>query len=194
MSRTAPGVNRTFPPAAGDAEAVGDVLKSLAAAEGFEVVAGGDPLIELAQLGQLEILCQFGLADEHDLQELLGFRLEIGQQAYLFEYLGLQVLRFVDDEDAVLSFGGALEEILVEFVDHLLDGFAFAEPLASRAEVIVDGAKQLLGRQHGVEYEGDIGIDIELVKEAPADGGFPGAHTRRKPMTKPVRFAMAYSR
>ena len=41
------------------------------------MIARGDALIELAKFVEFEVMSEFGLADEDDLNEFLGFRLEV---------------------------------------------------------------------------------------------------------------------
>src|SRR5262249_12470211 len=46
---------------------------------------------------------ELGLPRQNDLDELVAGRLEVGQQADLFECFGRQVLCFVKDQDRVLA-------------------------------------------------------------------------------------------
>ena len=81
-----------------DAQAMAHVLqRSSLARQRIQVIAAGDALRQLAQIGAIQQLAQLRLADQDDLQQLLGRGLEIGQQPHLLEHLGGQVLRLVDD-------------------------------------------------------------------------------------------------
>ena len=83
--------------AAGDAQPVRDVSGNTLAVERLQTAARGHALVELAHLRQLQLRPQLELADQHDLQQLLR-RLEVGQDANLFEQRRRQILRLVDDE------------------------------------------------------------------------------------------------
>src|SRR5262249_49854771 len=82
---------------AGDAQPVADVLPRLFRTQRRDVTTQADPLLELAELRQIELVAQLGLADEQDLHELLIRRLEVGQQAHGLQRLHREVLRLADD-------------------------------------------------------------------------------------------------
>lgn len=64
----------------------------------LERAANRDALNELAQLRLVQDVEEIELSDDHDLQELLIVGLEIRQHANLFEHVGRQVLRLIDDQ------------------------------------------------------------------------------------------------
>ena len=72
---------------AGDRHAMAHVGFGLGGIQRREVIARGDALRQLPQLPAGEHVAQFGLADQDDLQQFLGRRLQIGQQADLFQRL-----------------------------------------------------------------------------------------------------------
>ena len=80
---------------------VAHVVVGLLARQGRQVVAGGDALRELPQLAPSQHLRELRLADEDDLDELLGVGLEVGDEADLLEDLGREVLGLVDEQDHV---------------------------------------------------------------------------------------------
>ncbi len=55
-------------------------------------------MIELPQFRLVQHVEQVQLSDDHDLQQLLIVGLEVRKDANLFEHVGRQVLRFVDDQ------------------------------------------------------------------------------------------------
>ena len=71
--------------ASGNAQPVEDIGARIRLVERQEVITGGDPLRELTQILPSEQRDELGLADEHDLEELLLLRLEIGEQAQLLQ-------------------------------------------------------------------------------------------------------------
>ena len=97
------------------------VRGSLVARQRVEVIAAGDALRELPQLDAAQQLAQLGLADQDDLQQLLRFGFEVGQQAHLLEHFGREVLRFVDHQHDALAFGMRLEQVVAQQVDQILE-------------------------------------------------------------------------
>ena len=77
-SRRASGVQRAAP-------RDGDQHPDREDASLSPTVAAHDPLLELAQLGEVELHLQLRLPHEQDLQQLLGGALEVGEHAHLLE-------------------------------------------------------------------------------------------------------------
>src|SRR5688572_23542171 len=75
-----------------------DISSNPVTAEGLEAASRGDALVELAHLRQLQLGPQLELAHQNNLQQFVR-RLEVGEDAYLFEQRGRKVLRLVDDEN-----------------------------------------------------------------------------------------------
>ena len=134
-----------------------------------------DPLIELPQLRQFEMFRKFRLADQHDLQQLLPFRLQIRQQPDLFEHRRRQVLRFINHQHAVLVLRMPIQEVGIQFVDQALH----RDRPRTNAEILVDLPKQLLRRKTGIENERQLDVLIQLAQQRPADRGFPRADLPR---------------
>ena len=65
------------------------------------MVLDRDPLTQLTKLRRGELADQLGLTRQHDLHELRGVRLEVREQAHLFEGGGIEVLGLVDDQRRV---------------------------------------------------------------------------------------------
>ncbi len=144
--------------AAGDPQAMADVFRGLVAVERLEVPPYRDPLVQLRQIRTAEDGAQLRLADEHDLQELLGLGLEIREQAQLLEHHRRQVLRLVDDDDDARARDFLGEQEAVQLVDELL----LASRRRRQPELAVDGLQQLEVGQGGVENVGDDRVGIEL--------------------------------
>ena len=121
------------------------------------MVAAGDALSQLAQLGAVQHLAQFRLADQDDLQQFLCGRLQIGEQADLLEDLGGKVLRLIDDDDDAPAFGVRRQQPAIQGVHHLLDAVAvrLVEP---EAELLADGEQELRGRHARIQYHGNVGM------------------------------------
>src|SRR5437868_4090977 len=101
--------------------------------------AQGNALIQLRQFRIEEQLAQLRLADEDDVQQLLGFRLEIQQQTDLFKQLRRQGLRLIEDQHAQAAGIMLRDQIRVE----LLDQSVLAVLLDRQAEFAANSAQQL---------------------------------------------------
>ena len=118
---------------------------------------------------------QFGLADQHDLQQLALVGFQVGQQAQLLQHIGRQVLRLVDDEHAALAGGVTLEQKGVERVDVVLDRGRVRGGSRRDVELLADRLQQLGDGELGVEDVGHMAAGRNLLQEAAADGGLAGA-------------------
>ena len=91
---------------------------------------------------RLELVGELRLADQHDLDQLVGRGLEVGEHAEVLERLDRHVLRFVHDEDDVAALLVLLDEHLVQAIHHLVDVVGPVPML----ELPVDGVEQGLER------------------------------------------------
>ena len=55
--------------------------------ERFQVITGGDPLGQLAQVVPVQLIAQLRLSDEYDLQEFVFGRFEIREQTNLLQHV-----------------------------------------------------------------------------------------------------------
>ena len=115
------GIGEQVGRAAGDVQAMDDVLQRVDHAERRQMEARGDATGQLAQIRPGQHLAQLGLADQHDPQQLFLVGLEIGQQPHLFEHRLRQVLRLVDDQHCAPAGGVAGQQMLVQGIDQRLD-------------------------------------------------------------------------
>ena len=69
----------------GNAKAMLDIFPGLCGIEGSQLRAKSDSLFELTEPNGIQLLIQFGLPDQHDLQQFIVSRLEVREEAYLFE-------------------------------------------------------------------------------------------------------------
>src|SRR6185436_12111432 len=89
---TQPEAGKDLARGAGNPQAVTHIGRAFVGRQRREVIAAGDALRELAQLGARKYFSHFRLADQNDLQQLLGFGFEIGHPA-LREVLARTELR-----------------------------------------------------------------------------------------------------
>ena len=90
-----------------------DVFRRLRQVEGLQRAAQYDALLQLAQIGSIQLTVQFGLTGQDHLNQLAAAVFEIAQQADLFKHFPFQVVRFVDDQNR----GAALLRLLQQATD-----------------------------------------------------------------------------
>src|SRR3990172_7864681 len=125
--REEPEVGRPSDPGPG-----ADVVAGLVGGQGEDAAAEADALIELAQLGAIQLVQELRLAGEHDLQQLVRMGLEVREEPDLFEGADVEILRLVEDEHRVLAGTLALDQEVVQGEEPLgvrLTGLGDAEVL-----------------------------------------------------------------
>ena len=83
---------------AGRAHAEGEVLRHLRQRERAHAERVRDAVAQLAQLVLRQGLVELGLAEQHDLQQLVPVRLQVGQQPHLLEGVLGHDVRLVDQD------------------------------------------------------------------------------------------------
>src|SRR2546430_1420580 len=86
-----------------------DIVADLRARQRGQTALQLDALLQLSERWARELRPQLRLAHEHDLEQLLRRRLEVGEHADLFECRRVEVLRFVENEHGVLAGAPTLE-------------------------------------------------------------------------------------
>ena len=153
-----------------------------------QVIAGGDPLRQLAQQGLAQHLLQLGLADEHHLQQFLLVCLQIGEQSQLLQHAGQQVLGFIHQHHAALACRQIRQQMIPDKVEQLLEAGLFA---VGQLEFVADGGQQIPLGQRGIEDVGDLGVGGQLLQQTAGDGGlsrthFPGQQHEAATVLQPV--------
>ena len=149
---------------AGHPQTVAHVFHGLVVIEFVEVPALGDALIELAQIVARQNAVQFGLTDQHHLQQFLCGGFQIGQQSKLLEHHRVQILGLVHDDDgATTSRTIAFQKGRQVFGEFLAAGAA-----RGQAELGVDGLQKLGGGEHRV-HDGSHGDVFGVFGEQSAD-------------------------
>ena len=153
----------------GHREPVPDVLRGFVSRQRIEVKARDHALRKLFEFGPRQHRAQFGLADEHDLQQLALVRLQVGQQAQLLQHLDREHLCLVDDEHVVLPHCMGAQQKLVERVEVVLDGCRLRAGVLERdAELLAHRAQQLHHRELRVEDVRHVAALRDLLQEAAA--------------------------
>ena len=105
------------------------------------MIAGGHPLVDLAELRLAEQPDQLGLPDEDDLEELLPARLQVGEEAHLLQHVGGEVLGLVEDHHGPAAPTVGVEEVAVQRIDRRLA--APGSPLVGDAQLLADRGQEL---------------------------------------------------
>ncbi len=67
----------------------------------MQVIAYRDALIELPHFAQIELVSQFGLSNEDNLQQFAVIRFQIGEHTELFKHRELHILGLVDNHHGI---------------------------------------------------------------------------------------------
>src|ERR1700729_2182177 len=81
----------------GDTKSFEDISRRLLLREGQCFGAQRDALTKLPKIPAIQFLLEFGLTGQHNLEELFGGSLEVGQQPDFFKHLPGEILRLIDD-------------------------------------------------------------------------------------------------
>jgi hypothetical protein len=108
----------------GHGQPVPDVGLGFVRFSGPQVVSRDDRCASCSSSGPRQHAAQFGLADQHDLQQLALGRFQVRQQAQLFQHVGTQRLCFVDHEHSLAALGMQAEQEAVQGVDMGLEAAA----------------------------------------------------------------------
>jgi hypothetical protein len=168
-------------------EPVLQIVGQVAAPQRPPVVAGGDPLGDLAQLGARQLVAKFRLADQNDLQQLAAAGFQVGQQPQLFKDLAGEILRLVDDENRRQPAGVGIEQEPVQGID---------EGLVADIALRVDDTELVADRrQQFGDAQGRLSTSATCTCPAPVRGGSgrssfcrypPPRSAARTPIPQPV--------
>ena len=159
---------------AGHLHPVTHVFPGFVPAERRQMVAGGDALRELPQALPLQHLPQFGLAEQHDLQQLVLGRFQVGQQPHLLQRLRAEILRLVDDDHDAAALSVLDQEVSVESIHQRF--VAVADPDRVDAQFLADRGQQFTRRHQGIEHESHPGVRRDLFEQTAAQRSLAGAH------------------
>src|SRR5262245_48701240 len=96
-----------------------DIRAALRLGEGDNGGAHHDALGDLAQRILLEVLLEFGLPDQHDLDELFGGGFQVREQPELFKSRERHELSFIDNNRNITALTVFLKQELMELGNHL---------------------------------------------------------------------------
>ncbi len=105
-----------------------------------------------------EVLVEFGLAEQYDLQQLVLIGLEVGQQADFLERLQRHALCLLDEQHHLLVFHVPLQQVILQQVhDFVLGGVARHR----QRQLVGDDEEDVLGRNARV---GDVD-DFDRIRQ-----------------------------
>ena len=155
-----------------------DIGPGLFLAQGLEVIACCYALVQLAQLRPAQHLCQLGLANQNDLQQLFAVGFQVGEQANLLQHVKVQMLGLVDQQYGFAAAIVVFQQIPMQAVGQCFEGVSVLVIIDS--QLIADSGKQLHRIECGVENNGDIGVLRQLLKQAAVNRGLASAHLSRQ--------------
>ncbi len=166
------GGGENFLVAAGDAQAMAHIFAGILQIHGVEMIAHADALIELAHVAPPEQRAEFGLADENDLDELVGLGFEVGKEPDLFQHRRIEMLGLVDDQDHGPPFPPLPQQKFVEQMEQI-PGFGGR---AFDGELPLDRPQQIEGADAGIEDESQaIAVVVQIFEQRPQHRGLAGA-------------------
>jgi hypothetical protein len=130
-------------------------MSAVAPATRTQVVTAGDALRELTQFVAIQEFAQFRLADEDDLQQLLGIGLKVGEQAHLLEDFGREVLRLIHHQHHALAGAVRLQQVLTEDVDQVFEAVR-RRILHADSQLLADGEEELRRGHARIEDQSDF--------------------------------------
>jgi hypothetical protein len=151
---------------------VHDEGADLLVAQPLEPVADRDALGYLAERRVLELGLELRLAHQDDLQELLGGRLQVGDEAQVLQDLGAQVLGLVDEENHRPAALGLGQQEVVQRLELLQPGQALHRQVQLRAHEGHD----LVEAERGVVEEDDLDAGVQVVHQPTEQRRLPRAH------------------
>ena len=131
----------------GGAQAEHQVFAGFLRGQRFQPKAVSDAFFELADPILTQVVIKFGLAEQHDLQQLVGLGFQVGQQADFLQRGDRHALRFLDEQHHAFAFSVALQQIG-------LNGMHHHQPARVAGDIELhfegNGVEDFLGRDTGV--------------------------------------------
>ena len=148
-----------------------DVVTRFLRVERGQVIADRDPLPQLLEFGRGQLIAETGLADEHDLQQLGLFRLQVREHPQFFEGGGTEVLRLVDHQQHQPARQALVDQVLREVADEdWLGSSGDIEP-----EIERDRLEQLARLEHRVDDAPDSRVAVEAPQQCLQERRLPGS-------------------
>src|SRR5262252_1066383 len=160
----------------GDAKSRADVVPRFLRGQGQDAAAKTDALLELAQLGTIQLVQELRLPDEKDLEQLLRIGLEVREEPDLLEGFEAQVLGLVEGQHGVLTGPAPLDQEVVQGDEPLDVGLTRLDD----AEVLEHVLENSLEGQGCVENKGRGAVAFETAQERAQERRLAGADLARE--------------
>src|SRR5215813_1961848 len=160
----------------GDAKSRADVVPRFFRGQGQDAAAKTDALLELAQLGTIQLVQELRLPNEKDLQQLLRIGLEVREEPDLLEGFEAQVLGLVEGQHGVLTGPAPLDQEVVQGDEPLNVGLTRLDD----AEVLEHVLENSLEGQGRVENKGRGAVALETAQERAQERSLAGADLARE--------------
>ena len=132
-------------------------------ANGSQVAAQHYALLQLPEVGRIQLAVQLRLPRQNDLQQLAVTILKIPQQPDLFEHFPFEVMRLVHDQHHGLAVLGLLHQQLVQREQHL--GLRSAR--TGQVEIVGDHLEELLDVDAGIKKKRELDVvGLQVIPEA----------------------------
>src|SRR6267378_3720436 len=158
--------------AAGDTDAVMDVVLRVLRGERLQPVMHRDALAKLAQLGARQLGLEFGLTDAEQLNEFGAVQFEVRKQTQLLEHVAIEILRLVQQEDRAITARVDREQRPLEMSEDLGLG---RRPVDRHAEAQRDLLEQFVPGQRGIRDQRHHDAVLPLGKGVIERRGLAGA-------------------
>jgi hypothetical protein len=161
-------------PIAGRAHAKGEVSRHFGGGERPHAEAVRDAIAQLPQRWLGERRIEFGLAEQHDLQELVPARFEVGKEPYLLERVLRHDVRLVDEDHHATAGAVELDEMLLQLAQR------DAAPLRElELEIVGDRMQDLVARERRRGEIDGFHLGGQPLHEHAAEHGFAAADFAR---------------
>src|ERR1035441_480574 len=132
----------------------------------------------------IEFLIEFRLARQHDLQQLLLRRFQVGQKPDLFQYFRRQEVSLIHHQNRGQSLLMSLQQEAVQYVDELVFGLARDR----QPEIERDIAHKFQRRKRWIENQSERHIAaLQQSQQRAQNERLSGAHLARQNYKSPVR-------
>ena len=149
------------------------ILAHLLGRECLQIKAMGDALVELTDFRLTEIVIEFRLTEQNDLQQLVAIGLQVAEQPDLLQGRDGHALRFFDEDHDLAVVGVLLQK---PFLERVHDLQAVAAGLHGQLHFHSNGLQGVLRRQAWIRQIDDIHPIRQALLQHPAKHGLAAAH------------------
>ena len=135
----------------------------------------GDAFFQLAHIRQRKMLVQLGLAEQHNLHQLVVAGFQVGQQPDLLQGLQRHGMRLINQRHHLFALGVYGDQPFLQGADH----FGGAAALGIDAQISGNYGEHFVTRQRGHGKVNCFHRGRQALHQHPAQHGLAGAHFAR---------------